>query len=56
LNRKIPAQSDRKLKYRTPVSGVFRRKDFGFVTCDNNRASVSRFVAGIGQSLTVQAK
>jgi hypothetical protein len=35
--------------YRTPASGVFRRKGFGFAACDNNRASVSRFVAGIGQ-------
>jgi hypothetical protein len=34
--------------YRTPTSGVFRRKDFGFVACGNNRASVSQFVAGIG--------
>jgi hypothetical protein len=35
--------------YRTPASGVFRRKGFGFATCDNNRASVSQFVARIGQ-------
>jgi len=33
--------------YRTLVSGVFRRKDFGFVVCGENLASVSRFVAGI---------
>src|SRR5262245_15734177 len=31
--------------YRTPASDVFRRKGFGFSGCDNNRASVSRFVA-----------
>jgi hypothetical protein len=34
--------------YRTPASGVFRRKGFGFAGCDNNRASVSWFVAIIG--------
>ena len=34
--------------YRTPVSGVFRRKVFGFATCGKKGASVSRFVAGIG--------
>ena len=33
--------------YRTPVSGVFRRKDSGFAVCGENPASVSRFVAGI---------
>jgi hypothetical protein len=33
--------------YRTPASGVFRRKSFSFAVCGNNRASVSRFVAGI---------
>ena len=33
--------------YRTPVSGVFRRKDSGFAVCDENLASVSQFVAGI---------
>jgi hypothetical protein len=33
--------------YRTGVSGVFRRKDFGFAVCGKNLASVSRFVAGI---------
>jgi hypothetical protein len=33
--------------YRTPVSGVFRRKDSGLAVCDENLASVSQFVAGI---------
>jgi len=33
--------------YRTPVSGVFRRKDSGFAVCGENPASVSQFVAGI---------
>jgi hypothetical protein len=33
--------------YRTPVSGVFRRRDSGFVVCGENLASVSQFVAGI---------
>jgi hypothetical protein len=33
--------------YRTPVSGVFRRKDSGFAVCGENPASVSRFMAGI---------
>jgi hypothetical protein len=36
--------------YRTAVSGVFRRKDFGFAVCGQNLASVSRFVAGIRHS------
>ena len=31
--------------YRTPVSGVFRRKDSGFAVCGENPASVSRFAA-----------
>ena len=33
--------------YRTPVSGVFRRKDSGFAVCGGKPASVSQFVAGI---------
>src|SRR5215831_13837312 len=33
--------------YRTPVSGVLRRKDSGFAVCGENLASVSQFVAGI---------
>jgi hypothetical protein len=33
--------------YRTPVSGVFRRKDSGFAVCGEKPASVSQFVAGI---------
>jgi len=33
--------------YRTLVSGLFRRKDFGFVVRGKNLASISRFVAGI---------
>jgi hypothetical protein len=33
--------------YRTPVSGVFRRKDSGFAVCGENLASISQFVAGI---------
>jgi len=33
--------------YRTLVSGRFRRKDFGFVVCGENLASISRFVARI---------
>jgi hypothetical protein len=33
--------------YRTPVSGVLRRKDSGFAVCGENLASVSHFVAGI---------
>src|SRR5262249_7589730 len=33
--------------YRTPVSGVLRRKDSGFAVCGKNLASVSQFVAGI---------
>src|SRR5262249_20104323 len=33
--------------YRTPVSGVFRRKDSGFAVCGENLASVSQVVAGI---------
>ena len=33
--------------YRTPASGVFRRKGFGFAVCGENLASVSQFVAGI---------
>jgi hypothetical protein len=36
--------------YRTSVSGVLRRKDFGFAVCGENLASVSRFVAGIRHS------
>jgi hypothetical protein len=32
--------------YRTPVSGVFRRKDSGFAVCGENLASISQFVAG----------
>jgi hypothetical protein len=36
--------------YRTPVSGVLRRKDSGFAVCGENLASVSRFVAGIRHS------
>src|SRR5262249_58111815 len=32
--------------YRTPVSGVFRRKDSGFAVCGGKPASVSQFVAG----------
>jgi hypothetical protein len=31
--------------YRTPVSGVLRRKESGFAVCGENPASVSRFVA-----------
>jgi hypothetical protein len=34
--------------YRTPASGVFRRKDFGFAAYGKNSASVSQFVAAIG--------
>jgi hypothetical protein len=33
--------------YRTPVSGVLRRKDSGFAVCGENLASVSQFAAGI---------
>jgi hypothetical protein len=33
--------------YRTPASGVFRHKGFGFAVCGENLASVSQFVAGI---------
>jgi len=33
--------------YRTPVSGVFRRKDSGFAVCGEKPASVSQFAAGI---------
>src|SRR5262249_27760349 len=33
--------------YRTPVSGVFRRKDSGFAVCGGKPASVSQFVAGM---------
>src|SRR2546430_9707918 len=33
--------------YRTPVSGVLRRKDSGFAVCGENLASVSQFVAGV---------
>jgi hypothetical protein len=33
--------------YRTPVSGVLRRKDSDFAVCGENLASVSQFVAGI---------
>jgi hypothetical protein len=33
--------------YRTPVSGVFRRKDSGFAVCGGKPASVSQFVTGI---------
>src|SRR5262245_56756187 len=36
--------------YRTPVSGILRRKDSGFAVCGENLASVSRFVAGIRHS------
>src|SRR5262245_56457262 len=36
--------------YRTPVSGVLRRKDSGFAVCGENLAGVSRFVAGIRHS------
>jgi hypothetical protein len=36
--------------YRTAVSGVFRRRDFGFAVCGKNLASVSHFVAGIRHS------
>src|SRR6266550_814338 len=31
--------------YCTPVSGVFRRKDSGFVVCGENLANISRVVA-----------
>jgi hypothetical protein len=31
--------------YRTPVSGVLRRKDSGFAVCGENPAGVSRFAA-----------
>jgi hypothetical protein len=31
--------------YRTPVSGVLRRKESGFAVCGENPASVSRFAA-----------
>src|SRR5262249_54483272 len=33
--------------YRTPVSGVLRRKDSGFAVCGENLDSVAQFVAGI---------
>jgi hypothetical protein len=33
--------------YRTPVSGVFRRKNSGFAVCGGKPASVSQFVTGI---------
>jgi hypothetical protein len=36
--------------YRTPVSGVFRRKDSGFAVCGENPAGVSRFAAKTGQA------
>jgi hypothetical protein len=36
--------------YRTPVSGVFRRRASGFAVCGKSLATVSRFVAGIRQS------
>jgi hypothetical protein len=54
LQSQAPAQLTGSLNrlpdhYRTPASGVFRRKDFGFVACGNNRASVSQFVARIGR-------
>jgi hypothetical protein len=32
------------------LQAYFARKGFGFAVCGNNRASVSRFVAGIGHS------
>ena len=34
--------------YRTPVSGVLRRKDSGFAVCGENPAGVSRFAAKTG--------
>src|SRR2546426_12162046 len=39
--------------YRTPVSGVFRRKDSGFAVCGENPANVSQFVARIRHWLHV---
>jgi hypothetical protein len=44
--------------YRTPVSGVLRRKDSGFAVCGENLASISRFVAGIrhGRQLRSRTK
>jgi hypothetical protein len=38
--------------YRTPVSGVFRRKDSGFAVCGENLASVSQFMARIRHGRT----
>jgi hypothetical protein len=41
--------------YRTPVSGVLRRKDSDFAVCGENLASVSQFVAGIRHGLDLQS-
>jgi hypothetical protein len=41
--------------YRTPVSGVFRRRDSGFVVCGETLASVSQFVAEIRHGRLLQA-
>jgi hypothetical protein len=42
--------------YRTLVSGLFRRKDFGFVVRGKNLASISRFVAGIRRGRKLRSR
>jgi hypothetical protein len=50
IRRELEKPSSQWLSTAPLLQAYFARKGFGFAVCGNNRASVSRFVAGIGQT------
>src|SRR5215510_15711591 len=50
IRRELEKPSSQCMSTARLLQAYFARKGFGFAVCGNNRASVSRFVAGIGHS------